>query len=124
MVARKEFTMLHLTAVVCALMFVPLTANAAPRQPAFESGIASIDSGTSSGKRQTALQSLQLTAAHRTLPFGTLVKVTNLRNGQWVVVRINDRGPFIGGRIIDLSPGAGRALGISGIAPVTVAVVP
>lgn len=53
-----------------------------------------------------------LTAAHRTLPFGTKVKVTNLRNGQSVVVRINDRGPFTGGRVIDLSAGAAKIIGI------------
>jgi len=47
-----------------------------------------------------------LTAAHRTLPFGTRVRVTNTRNGQSVVVRINDRGPFVRGRIIDLSKAA------------------
>jgi rare lipoprotein A len=47
-----------------------------------------------------------LTAAHRSLAFGTIVRVTNLRNGRSVVVRINDRGPFVGGRIIDLSAGA------------------
>lgn len=61
-----------------------------------------------------------LTAAHRTLPFGTRVRVTNLDNGQSVVVRINDRGPFHGNRVIDLSAGAARVLGVisSGIAPV------
>jgi rare lipoprotein A len=61
-----------------------------------------------------------MTAAHRTLPFGTRVKVTNLDNGQSVVVRINDRGPFSGGRVIDLSAGAARVLGLiqSGTAPV------
>ncbi len=61
-----------------------------------------------------------MTAAHRTLPFGTKVKVTNTRNGRSVVVRINDRGPFIGGRIIDLSLGAARVVGLnqSGIAKV------
>ncbi len=53
-----------------------------------------------------------LTAAHRTLPFGTKVQVTNLRNNQSVVVRINDRGPFIGGRIIDLSDAAAAEVGI------------
>ncbi len=52
----------------------------------------------------------QLTAAHRTLPFGTLVKVTNLVNGESVVVRINDRGPFKPNRIIDLSRGAAEAI--------------
>ena len=59
-----------------------------------------------------------LTAAHRSLPFGTKVKVTNVRNGRSVIVRINDRGPFHGGRIIDLSRAAARILGIGGTAPV------
>ena len=52
-----------------------------------------------------------LTAAHPSLPLGTFVKVTNLRNGKMVVVRINDRGPVVDGRIIDLSYDAARALG-------------
>jgi rare lipoprotein A len=60
------------------------------------------------------------TAAHKTLPFGTRVRVTNSRNGRSVVVVINDRGPFIRGRIIDLSPAAARAIGISGIGPVSI----
>jgi rare lipoprotein A len=54
-----------------------------------------------------------MTAAHRTLPFGTRVRVTSPRTGRSVVVRINDRGPFIGGRIIDLSAGAARAIGLN-----------
>jgi rare lipoprotein A len=61
-----------------------------------------------------------LTAAHRTLPFGTKVKVTNKSNGRSVVVTINDRGPFVRGRIIDLSPAAARVLGFSGLTQVTV----
>jgi rare lipoprotein A len=61
-----------------------------------------------------------MTAAHRSLPFGTYVQVTNMDNGRSVVVRINDRGPFVGGRVIDLSAAAARALGVinTGIAPV------
>lgn len=61
-----------------------------------------------------------MTAAHRTLPFGTKVLVTNLRNGKSVMVRINDRGPFIKGRVIDLSLGAARVVDLnrSGIAKV------
>jgi len=55
-----------------------------------------------------------MTAAHRTLPFGTRVRVTNLSNGHTVIVRINDRGPFIRGRSIDLSAGAARAIGMTG----------
>lgn len=53
-----------------------------------------------------------LTAAHRTLPFHTRIKVTNLENGRSVVVRINDRGPFIAERIVDLSPAAAREIGM------------
>ena len=53
-----------------------------------------------------------MTAAHRTLPFGTYVMVTNLENGRSVVVRINDRGPFAEGRVIDLSYAAAKRLGI------------
>lgn len=52
------------------------------------------------------------TAAHKTLPFGTVVRVTNLRNGRQTVVRINDRGPFIKGRDIDLSYGTAHDLGM------------
>ncbi|QPN69060.1 septal ring lytic transglycosylase RlpA family protein [Synechococcus sp. CBW1108] len=61
-----------------------------------------------------------MTAAHRTLPFGTKVKVTNLWNGRTTVVRINDRGPFHGNRVIDLAHGAAHSLGVtaSGIAQV------
>jgi rare lipoprotein A len=52
----------------------------------------------------------ELTAAHRRLPLGTYVKVTNLRNGKWIIVRVNDRGPYVNGRIMDLSYGAARML--------------
>lgn len=61
-----------------------------------------------------------MTAAHRSLPFGSRVKVTNERTGRSVVVRINDRGPFVGGRIIDLSKASAQALGISGVGRVTI----
>ena len=54
----------------------------------------------------------QLTAAHRTLPLGSEVRVTNPRNGESVVVRINDRGPFHGNRVIDLSTAAARQIGL------------
>jgi rare lipoprotein A len=57
------------------------------------------------------------------LPFGTMVRVTNQRSGRSVVVRINDRGPFVRGRVIDVTPAAAHALGFSGLAPVTLAVV-
>jgi len=61
-----------------------------------------------------------LTAAHKTLPFGTRVTVINRNNGRTVTVRINDRGPFVRGRIIDLTPAGAHALGFSGLAPVTI----
>jgi rare lipoprotein A len=66
-----------------------------------------------------------ITAAHPTLPFGTKVRVTNAGNGQSVVVRINDRGPFTGGRIIDLSKGAAKAISMrqAGVATVQIEVL-
>jgi rare lipoprotein A len=64
-----------------------------------------------------------LTAAHRSLPFGTRVRVVNKNNGRSVVVRINDRGPFIGGRIIDLSRGAAQSIGVAGVAAVALQVL-
>jgi len=75
---------------------------------------------TASGE---AYSPLKLTAAHRTFPFGTMVRVTNLRNGRTVVVRINDRGPFGKNQLIDVTPAAARQLGFSGLAPVNLAVV-
>ena len=64
-----------------------------------------------------------MTAAHRTLPFGTRVRVTNSRNGRSIVVRINDRGPFVKGRAIDLSSGAARAIGMGSTGNVTMEVI-
>ena len=72
---------------------------------------------TASGER---FNMNDLTAAHKTLPFGTRVRVTNLENGKSVVVRINDRGPFVKGRVIDLSLAAAKKLDMvkAGVAPV------
>jgi rare lipoprotein A len=86
-----------------------------------EAGIASVystesGSGTASGAK---LDPDALTAAHRTLPFGTKVRVTNKKNGRSVVVTINDRGPFVSGRVIDVTPAGARALGFSGLTQVT-----
>lgn len=64
-----------------------------------------------------------MTAAHRSLPFGTRVRVTNRSNGRSVVVRINDRGPFVAGRILDLSRGSARVLGMGGTSYVSLAVL-
>ncbi|MGD0333320.1 MAG: septal ring lytic transglycosylase RlpA family protein [Xanthobacteraceae bacterium] len=87
-----------------------------------QTGIASIYSGGLTANGETARAS-GLTAAHRTLPFGTMVRITNQRSGRSVVVRINDRGPFIRGRVIDVTPAAAHVLGFSGLAPVTLAVI-
>ena len=86
-----------------------------------EAGIASIYgySGEKTASGEIA-KPTELTAAHRSLPFGTKVQVTNQSNGRSVTVRINDRGPFVRGRIIDLTPAGAKALGFSGLAPVTV----
>jgi rare lipoprotein A len=86
-----------------------------------DSGIASVYSGGRTASGETMNPSA-MTAAHRTLPFGTNVTVVNNTNGRTVVVRINDRGPFVHGRVIDLSPAAAHAIGMNGIAPVTLTV--
>jgi rare lipoprotein A len=108
---------LFASALIGVVIGTPLVASA-------QSGIASIyaysGSRTASGEHMSPGG---LTAAHRTLPFGTMVRVTNQSSGRSVVVRINDRGPFVHGRIIDLSPAAARALGFSGLANVSVDVV-
>jgi rare lipoprotein A len=96
----------------------------APVRGPEQSGIASVyfHSGSKTASGQIA-DTRSMTAAHRTLPFGTLVEVKNRRNQRSVVVRINDRGPFVPGRIIDLTPAAAKELGFSGLAPVSIAVV-
>ena len=88
------------------------------------SGLASVYSGgrTTSGE---AMNSGAMTAAHRTLPFGTMVKVTNKRNGRSVLVRINDRGPFVEGRILDLSMAAAKKIDLwrAGVAQIKLEVM-
>lgn len=109
---------------VAGFLFV-FTLAGLPAQADAMDGIASVygfkgdkhaGSKTASGER---VNQHALTAAHRTLPFGTMVRVTHKKTGRSVVVRINDRGPFVRGRVIDLSPKAAAVLGFSGLAPVT-----
>lgn len=64
-----------------------------------------------------------MTAAHRTLPFGTVVRVTNVKNGKSVKVRINDRGPFVAGRDIDLSYAAAKAIDMLSVGPVRIEII-
>jgi len=122
----------RLVGAICAVALLMTSAQAAIRKQGdtrkfAQSGLASVYSAASSGTSRTAsgqrLQATALTAAHRTLPFGTQVQVTNKRNGKTVVVRINDRGPFIRGRVIDVSPAAARVLGFSGVTPVSLAIL-
>jgi rare lipoprotein A len=119
--------------LIAALTVLMVACSAPPRPPAtvimpratrwkmYQSGIASWyhDRRTASGERFIASD---FSAAHRKLPFGTLVRVTAVRTGRSCVVRINDRGPFVRGRILDVSPAAGKMLGLdsSGIAKVNI----
>lgn len=94
-----------------------------------EEGLASWYGGKFQGRRTASgepFDTYQFTAAHRNLPFGTRVMVTNLENGKVTTVRINDRGPFVQGRIIDLSMAAAMAIGLAGkgVAPVRVEPAP
>ena len=105
---------LRLILVVVSLLFAIPPVHA-------ESGVASFYSGGKTASGEVSGRG-HFTAAHRTLPFGTLVLVTNTRNGKTVVVRINDRGPYGRGRIIDVSHAAAAELDMigSGIAMVSV----
>jgi rare lipoprotein A len=99
-----------------------------PTIAAAEDGLASWYGGKFHGRMTSSgevFNTNTLTAAHRTLPFGTIVKVTNLDNGKSVLVKINDRGPFVEGRIIDLSRAAAIQLGMidSGVAHVSLQIV-
>jgi rare lipoprotein A (peptidoglycan hydrolase) len=84
-------------------------------------GVASVyhDPVTANGEH---MNPSALTAAHKSLPMGSIVTVHNKRNGRSVTVRINDRGPYVSGRVIDLSPGAARVIGMDGLAPVSLSV--
>lgn len=90
-----------------AVVFLAIVPSAAKAQCGGASWYA-LTSTTASGER---MNPAAMTAAHRSLPFGTKVRVVNRRNGKAVVVRINDRGPFVSGRILDLSKAAAEKLG-------------
>jgi rare lipoprotein A len=90
-------------------------APSAPQDTVLGRGSASYYAAKFDGRRTASgerFDNAAMTAAHRTLPFGTLVRVTNLANGRSVVVRINDRGPFSAGRMIDVSRAAASELGL------------
>src|SRR3954471_20345474 len=117
----KPSTALAITAVLlgCALA----TPAAAEETQPIQTGAASWYGPGFHGKRTAngeTFNTSDLTAAHKTLPFGTKVRVTNERTGKSVVVRINDRGPYAHGRVIDLSKAA-AAVGIAGVGQVSLA---
>lgn len=124
MEGMKEWT-LYLISVVAVVGAIVLWQVAGPY---YEVGIASWYGPGFQGNRTSngeVYDMYGISAAHKTLPFGTIVKVVDLDTGRSVVVRINDRGPFIEGRIIDLSKGAAEKLGIvdKGIAHVGLRIV-
>jgi len=108
-----------MTAAAAAILAFPMAAPAAAAQECGRASWYALTSKTASGER---MNPSAMTAAHRTLRFGTKLKVTNPRNGKSVIVRINDRGPFSKGRVIDLSLGAAKVVGLtqSGVAKVKV----
>jgi rare lipoprotein A len=105
----------NLGATICGAAMLLVCSSAAMAESGLASVYAYSGGKTASGERADPDG---LTAAHRTLAFGTHVRVTHRRNGRSVTVRINDRGPFVRGRVIDLTPAGARALGFSGLAPV------
>lgn len=95
------------------LLVLPASAQEQTDETEIGSGLASYYSRELAGNRTASGEVCNpedLTAAHRTLAFGSMVRVTNLANGKSVVVRINDRGPFSGGRVIDISHAAAREI--------------
>src|ERR1044071_9791224 len=104
-----------IVSIVVTIFFSMLACSSATAEAGIASVYAYSGSKTASGERANPGG---LTAAHRTLAFGTHVRVTNRRNGRSITVRINDRGPFVRGRVIDITPAAASALGFSGLAPV------
>ena len=119
-----QFQNFMLPALVLAASFVAPAAEAHGTRGPGAGGIASWYGPGFSGHRTASGERFNvgaLTAAHRSFPFGARIRVTSRRTGRSVVVRINDRGPYAAGRVIDLSPAASRVLGMSGTEPVSLA---
>jgi rare lipoprotein A len=133
---RKEYRRMKsilvwapMLAVVCATYMPAAQRSSAGTSSDAKTVTASYYSGTYNGRRTASMERFSnggLTAAHRELPFGTRVKLTNPANSRSVVVRVNDRGPFVDGREISVTRRAARQLGFvrSGLAPVSMAVLP
>src|SRR5215210_7484211 len=121
---RKPMTTHFSLAVAAAVLACTLGITSASAEDAkpLQKGVASWYGPGFHGKKTAngeRFNTNALTAAHKTLPFGTQLRVTNERTGKSVVVRINDRGPYAHGRVIDLSKAAAEAVGISGVGKVT-----
>jgi len=112
-------TFARTTSIVIALALSLVAATARAQTPGTsekETGLAAVYSNALHGHRTASGQVYdrrKLTAAHKTLPFGTVVRVTNVQNGKTVDLRINDRGPKQAARVLDISPAAAAALGFS-----------
>lgn len=105
--------MFRLSIIICFTL-LQFNLHAQKKQSSIEKGKASFYANKFEGKRTASgeiYHHKNLTAAHKSLPFGTLVKVVNQDNNKSVIVRINDRGPFVKGRIIDLSKSAAKEIG-------------
>ena len=128
-VAKDTALLILMAAVIVSFTFVSCATKSGAREKAFEqTGNASWYGKKFHGRKTASGERFNMyamTAAHKTLPFGTKVKVTNLDNKKSVVVKINDRGPFVKGRIIDLSYGASKRIGMvkTGVARVKIKVV-
>lgn len=115
MTAIRKSQLFILVLLQAALWGQTSAADSKPDECGLASVYSSVSEETASGEDTRAED---FTAVHRTLPFGTLIRVDNRKNGRWAVVRITDRGPFIEGRIVDVSQVAARELGISGLTQV------
>ncbi len=123
-----QFLLLLITSCGPSERFSSAVTPGSPEGPHELSGLASYYADDFHGKTTAngeVFDMEALTAAHRTLPFGSVLRVTNLENGKEVTVRVNDRGPFVGDRVIDLSLAAARELGLeaSGVAKVSIDVL-
>lgn len=113
--------------ILAALALAPLAADAGKNTKDFkQKGVASYYADRFHGRKTASGAKYDkgaMTAAHKTLPLGTKVRVTNLKSGESIDVEINDRGPYVKGRVIDLSRRAAKELGVGGLAQVQLEVL-
>lgn len=107
--SKKEIDMKNMLIALFSLVFV--TPSFAKDHSCGKASWYAMHTKTASGER---MNPALLTAAHRNLSFGTKIRVSNARTGKSVIVRVNDRGPFVKGRILDLSKGAAKEIGLIG----------